>query len=146
MFGAQAADPPLREFRELVKRAGLEAFRKAWRDHPLTRICSHDAEARALVVRMIDRYRGLDLQVRPARAAAGAHSPDLKGLHAPALLINGALDSAERLAAAEELAQRLPQVASMRIAGAAHLPSLDRPHVYNMALRTFLKRHAGNQS
>jgi pimeloyl-ACP methyl ester carboxylesterase len=144
MFGAQSTDPPLREFRELVSRAGLEAFRQAWRDHPLTRICSRDAEARALVVRMIDRYRGLDLQARPTGAEADARSPDVRGLHAPTLLINGALDTAERLAAAEDLARRLPQAASIRIAGAAHLPNLDRPHAYNMGLRTFLKRYAGN--
>jgi pimeloyl-ACP methyl ester carboxylesterase len=138
LFRPQTADLPLEAFRSLVSRYGLEAFRNAWRDHPLTRICSHDASARALVARMIDRYRGLDLQSRPARALS-ASPPDLKRIEAPVLLINGALDSAERLAAAQDLAQRLPHATCVRIDGAAHLPNLDRPQPYNDALLAFLE-------
>jgi 3-oxoadipate enol-lactonase len=145
MFTPQL-DLPLDAFRELAARSGLEAFRNAWRVHPLTQIHSHDVAARDLLARMIDRYRGVDLQAPPARAEPAAPPMDLRQIQAPALLINGALDTEARLRAAEELAGRLPQAACVRIAGAAHLPNLDRPHLYNEALRAFLRRCGGNRS
>jgi pimeloyl-ACP methyl ester carboxylesterase len=146
MFSPHASDLPLGAFRAIVSRDGIEAFRNAWRDHPLTRLWSQDAGARALVARMIDRYRGLDLQRRAAHTRPTAAPQDVKRIRCAALLINGALDSAERLAAAEDLAQRLPHAACVRIAGAAHLPNLDQPRQYNDALLAFVRHCARNQS
>ena len=141
LASTQSADVPLEHFRDLVSRAGVDAFRDAWRRHPLTHIRSTDARAHALIGRMIVRYRGEDLQ-RAAVAGSTFALPDLSRLQAPVLLLNGACDSAERLAAAAELAQRLPHAARVHIRGAAHLANLDQAHLYNEALRGFLQRCA----
>jgi 3-oxoadipate enol-lactonase len=141
----QTADLPIERFRDLVRRGGVDAFRNAWRRHPLTQIRSTDLQARALVARMIARYRGDDLQTAEGAAPTIALS-ELSRLQAPVLLLNGACDSAERLAAAAELAQRLPHAACIQIPGAAHLPNLDQAHSYNEALRSFLQRCALSES
>jgi pimeloyl-ACP methyl ester carboxylesterase len=60
----------------------------------------------------------------------------------PALVINGALDTAARLRAGEALARTLPVAERVVLAGAGHLPNLDDAGAYNEALRSFLRRQS----
>jgi 3-oxoadipate enol-lactonase len=62
---------------------------------------------------------------------------------APALVVVGDDDVADFQAIAERLARELPNAAPLvRIAGAAHLPGLERPDEVAEALLAFLRRHA----
>jgi 3-oxoadipate enol-lactonase len=145
LLSAQSADVPLDHFRELVRSEGLDAFRNVWRRHPLMSLCSDDVRARALLAGMIARYRGADLQAAEPTTRATSLL-ELQRLQKPTLLINGALDSAERLDVGATLASCLPDAASVRIAGAAHLPNLDQADAYNDALRAFLRRCAQSET
>jgi pimeloyl-ACP methyl ester carboxylesterase len=140
-----AASPeiPLDEYRELVAREGMAAFRERWLGHELTQLRSSDESTRALLREIVGRYPGLDLQ-RPADVPA-SDAIDTGGIRAPALVLNGAHDTPERRAAAAELAAAMP-VAELRVVeDAGHLCNLDNPSAYNLLLREFLRRHGDAQ-
>lgn len=137
---AQAAahrqEIPLDHYRELLRREGVEAVRRAWLAHPLMQLHTVDARRRALLHRIIARYPAGDLSAH----APGMPLPraDLRDLQVPTLVINGARDSAARRAAGAELARLLPNARSVAIAGAGHLSNLDRPGAYNRTVIEFL--------
>jgi 3-oxoadipate enol-lactonase len=126
------------EYRRLVAEQGVDAFRRAWRGHPLMRLHSADAEARNLVARMLDRY--------PARDLVGASEPPpppagieaLARFQKPVLVVNGEFDTTIRRRAGEALARALPFAKRVVVPGAGHLPNLDAPRAYNDALRAFI--------
>lgn len=136
------ADLSVDGFRELVRKEGVEAFRRAWRDHPLMRLHSDDAGARASLTRMLERYPARDLlmavggRVPPAGAAA------LSRLVTPALVVNGEHDTPVRLRAGEKLCRTLADAERVVVPGAGHLPNLDNPRAYNDALHAFFCRRA----
>jgi pimeloyl-ACP methyl ester carboxylesterase len=76
--------------------------------------------------------------------AAEEREPDppvvdhLAEIAAPALIIVGTLDQPDAIASAETLAAGIPQATLVRIADAAHLPSMERPDVINRSVRQFL--------
>ena len=128
--------------RALARASGLDAFRRAWRDHPLMRLRIANPQAQALVDRMIARYRGSDA-LRPASAAPAPFDAELLAqLALPVLVVNGEHDAPSRLRAAERLLRALPQAERATIPGAGHLANLDNPPAYNDALRAFLGRQA----
>lgn len=57
---------------------------------------------------------------------------------APALLIVGELDAARTLAQAARLEAALPHARRANIPGAAHLPNMERPEVFNRLVMSFL--------
>src|SRR5262245_56724780 len=59
--GAEIADLPMANFREIATRDGLDAFRRAWSAHPLTQLVTQDAHSHALLARILARYPGRDL-------------------------------------------------------------------------------------
>ncbi len=130
------------EYRRLVAEQGVDAFRRAWRSHPLMRIHSTDAAARELVARMLDRYPAHDL-VSPAESP-----PPPAGIEAlarfpkPVLVVNGEFDTTIRRRAGEALARALPCAERVVVPGAGHLPNLDAPRAYNEALRAFIHRQS----
>jgi pimeloyl-ACP methyl ester carboxylesterase len=60
----------------------------------------------------------------------------------PTLVMVGEEDQLTTPATAEYLAKNIPGAEKVVIAGAGHLTNLERPEVFNSALRTFLGRHA----
>jgi pimeloyl-ACP methyl ester carboxylesterase len=60
------------------------------------------------------------------------------GLTVPVLAVSGALDAADHIAMAERLASLAPGGRAVRIDGAAHFPTLERPAEYNRVLTGFL--------
>jgi pimeloyl-ACP methyl ester carboxylesterase len=134
------ADPelPIAEYRRLMRDGGIEAFRRSWVLHPMTQVRSFDPDVRALVARMLARYRGEDL----LEAQAIQDPPTLESIRRPALLIAGEFDVASRRAAAEAIARRLPCAQVVTIPDAGHLANLDNPLAYGAALSAFLQRHA----
>jgi pimeloyl-ACP methyl ester carboxylesterase len=57
------------------------------------------------------------------------------------LVINGARDTVTRRRAGLALQAALPMAEQAVIPGAAHLPNLDAPRVYNLLMTEFARRH-----
>ena len=100
-----------------------------------------DPEVRDLVRRMVLRSFELQLPVGESAVATWMEPPALERLEAvlaPTLVVVGADDVPDMLAIAELLAERIPNARLERIAGAAHLPSLEQPEAVNRLLLDFL--------
>jgi pimeloyl-ACP methyl ester carboxylesterase len=134
-------DFSLAEYRDLVAARGVDAFRDAWRAHPLMRLYSAGPDAVRLLSCMLARYPARDLaSAEPAPAPADAAA--LARLTVPVLVINGEFETISRRRAADALVRALPEAEHVILQGAGHLPNLDDPDAYNGALRAFLDRRA----
>lgn len=142
--GAGGADEDfsMAEFRRMVAEQGVEAFRRAWRDHPLMRLHTGDAATRRLADRVLDRYPARDLAAAPDAPPAPAGATALARFARPVLIVNGELDTRARHRAGQALARALPAAERIVLPGAGHLPNLDAPDAYNDALRKFVRRQS----
>jgi len=137
---ASADEDALPRFRTLARSKGMEAFRRAWTEHPLTRLVTKEPSAHAALAGMVERYPGrelTDLTVDldpPPRVQPEA-------VRAPALVLTGEFDLPTRARAADSLAARLPAAERVTIPGAGHLANLDNPNLYNQLVGAFLARH-----
>jgi pimeloyl-ACP methyl ester carboxylesterase len=133
-------------YRELVRKQGIDAFRKHWLEHPLMRLYTSEPRAHALVREMVGRYSGQDLVEGKSPPPQGT-SRSLPQLDLPILIINGEHDTSARLDAGAELARALPSAELALIPSAGHLANLDNPGAYNQALDQFLaKSHRAHRS
>jgi pimeloyl-ACP methyl ester carboxylesterase len=136
-------DLPLSEYRGLIAGGDIEAFRRRWASHPLMQLETRAAQPRALLARMIARYRGGDL-LQEMAPSEDRCDRDATSLRTPILIVTGERDLPSRVRAADELAAALPADRAT-IAAARHLPSLDNSLSYNAVVRAFLERHAGSR-
>ncbi len=148
MLAADAAasgqeDVPLAEYRDLIARGDVAAFRGRWLRHPLMRLESRSPRSQALLERMTARYNGDDLLREPGVPPDHWDAALAASLRTPALIVTGAHDLPARVRAADALAAMLPAAERAIIDGAGHLPNLDNPPSYDAILRAFLERHAG---
>jgi 3-oxoadipate enol-lactonase len=134
--GALTDEVPLGEYRALARGGDLAAVRRLWSSHPFTQLATRDPTAQALLAAMLDRYPGNDLL--QASPAAPTLVTDFRALALPILVLNGEHDLASRRAAGAALAAALPNATRRVIAGAAHLPNLDNPSAYTLAVQQFL--------
>ncbi len=99
-----------------------------------------DPAVRARVAEMI--RRSLELARDDPGAEEEALVPDigerLGEIEVPALVVVGELDVSDVLEIADRLERELPDVRRAEIAGAAHLPSLERPDEFNPLVVEFL--------
>ena len=135
-------DFSIAEYRRLVAERGVEAFRQAWRGHPLMRLHGGDASARSLVARLLERYPARDLTCREEPPPPPAGSAALARLRRPVLVVNGQFDTAVRSRAGLAIARALPLSEHATVPGAGHLPNLDAPAAYNDALRAFFQKQS----
>jgi pimeloyl-ACP methyl ester carboxylesterase len=135
-----SSDVPFTEYRALVKAQGIEAFRRAWADHSLATLRTHNEHARRLVCTMLRRYPGVDLLDPVTDIGAPTDPTPVEELRVPALVLNGQHDLESRKLAGRMLAQTLP-CKHVFVRDAGHLPNLDNPDVYNTVIRAFLERH-----
>lgn len=92
---------------------------------------------------IIDLVMEMDLVALPSEsdreeARIGAESPDISRLDLPTLVVVGEHDLPDMRAHSEHLARALTGGPPLVIAGAAHLPSLERPEVFNDELVRYL--------
>jgi pimeloyl-ACP methyl ester carboxylesterase len=127
---------PLELYRSIVGSGGVAALRDAVLRHPLMQLHAQSPAARQALLDSIANYRGLDLLHQVARAVA----PDLRQIHAPTLILNGALDSAERREAGEHLRAMIAGASRVVLQDAGHLALLDAPGPYAAAVGAFLAR------
>jgi 3-oxoadipate enol-lactonase len=134
--GALTHEVPLDEYRALARSGDMAAVRRRWSSHAFTQLATGDATAHALLGAMLARYPGHDLL--QASSAAPTPVSDFRALTLPILVLNGEHDLASRGAAGAALAAALPNAVRRVIAGAAHLPNLDNPSAYALAVHQFL--------
>jgi 3-oxoadipate enol-lactonase len=127
---------PLGLYRQRLESAGGAALRAMILTHPLMQLHSTAPEARAALIESVSHYRGLDLLHSVARAAA----PDLQRISAPTLVLNGALDSADRRQAGQRIAAAIPGASRVELPKAGHLALLDDPSAYAAALIEYLQQ------
>jgi pimeloyl-ACP methyl ester carboxylesterase len=135
------ADLALAGLRHIALREGMAAFRRSWSRHPLARLLTTDPRMHALLARILARYPGRDLLAarEPPREAIDARS--LADIDTPALIINGACDTAVRRRAGARLQTALGAAEYVLIPEAGHLPNLDAPQAYNQLMSGFARRH-----
>ncbi|MBZ4016964.1 alpha/beta fold hydrolase [Streptomyces purpurogeneiscleroticus] len=101
-------------------------------------------EVAAHVHRMM---RGTPPEGAAAALRGRAERPDytalLPRITVPALVVVGSADTYTPLADAQYLHDRLPDSALTVVEGAAHMPNLERPGVFNAALAELLRRSIG---
>ncbi len=139
---AGEGDFSVEEFRRLVRDEGVDAFRRAWRSHPLMKLQTSDAAAHALVEGMLGRYPARDLIEPRSSPVQPVGAPSLERFRKPVLIVNGQFDTRARLQAGEQLQQSLPLAERVLVSDAGHLPNLDNPVAYNAAIQSFLRRQS----
>jgi 3-oxoadipate enol-lactonase len=92
----------------------------------------------AMIVRSYDQQLPVEGEVRAVWPEPSAETR-LGELDVPALLVVGDADRPELVSLAERLVRELPDARLETIAGAGHLPSLERPHELNRLLLDFLQ-------
>jgi 3-oxoadipate enol-lactonase len=128
---------PLARYRSLVQKNGLNAFRREWEQHALMQLHTTDAASRELLRAVVERYPGHDLQ--PDYIDQASTAIEWENLDVPTLVLNGELDSTERLAAGKEISQLMMDARRVLVPGAGHLTNLDNPSFYNDAVAAFLR-------
>ena len=136
------ADLAMDSLRALARSRGIGEFRRAWRAHPLMRLQTGDPAVHALLARILERYRGLDLLDTPPHSVEPFTAAELTGLRVPVLVVNGQFDTESRRQAGDRMQQALPAAERAWVRNAGHLPNLDDPRAYNAALLAFLQRRA----
>jgi pimeloyl-ACP methyl ester carboxylesterase len=132
---------PLERYRHLVSKEGIEAFRREWVAHPLMQLHAGGIESLELLQSILAGYMGKDLLMPQPIGAAGPLGPITPGeISIPTLVLNGELDEGRRLIG-DGLCAALPCAQRAVIAGAGHLPNLDKPREYTEALIQFIERH-----
>jgi pimeloyl-ACP methyl ester carboxylesterase len=131
---------PIGDYRQLVRREGIDAFRLQWLRHPLTRLQTSDPHIRQLLDMIVRRYPGTDLAWSDTAPGTSFDSieDELHGVTMPVLVINGDCDSQQRHATAAAIASLIPNSRHVIVAGAAHLPNMDNAPEYNRLVRQFL--------
>lgn len=128
---------PVAEYREQLRREGIDAFRRTWLEHPYMQLRTSDASARQLLREIVARYTAQDLLMDPRSHRSPLEERDLQRVQVPTLILSGEFDSARRRSIAGQLTQALPNARLQTIAGAGHLAALDAPIVYTRALHDF---------
>jgi 3-oxoadipate enol-lactonase len=123
----------------------VEVSLRAWVDGPRRRPEAVDPAVRALVAEM--QRHAFEVQL-PAGDGAQEELlvPDLAdrldGIEAPTLIVVGEEDFRDVRAIAERLERELPHARIATIAGAAHVPSLERPRQFDELVLPFLREVA----
>ena len=120
--------------------AAVEINLRTWVDGPKRAPEEVDPRVRAKVAEMQRRSFELavaepDAQEQPLVRDVGDR---LGEISAPTLVVVGELDVRDIGVVADRLERELPNVRVFRIAGAAHLPSLERPEEFNELVLGFL--------
>ncbi len=139
--GPAESEVPIEAMRQLVATRGVEAFRTEWLAHPLMRLHEPTAESTALLKNILSNYSAADLADFEARNEENPFGPVAPGdISVPTLVLNGEHDT-NRRRLGDALYAALPDAQRAIIAGAGHLPNLDKPREYNAELTRFTEQH-----
>lgn len=141
-FRYDGSPPPQADALEAADAAGDQALvneleLQIWIDGPYRSAEDVAPGVRALVAEMNAialANEGIGEEMSPARPAAGRTGE----VNAPVLVIHGGLDALRTVAAADFLADKLPDVQRVVMSGLTHLPNMERPEAYNRLVAEFL--------
>jgi pimeloyl-ACP methyl ester carboxylesterase len=128
---------PLDHYRQLLATQGRPAMQVAVLQHPLMQLAFPSQAAQEILERCVGQYSGADLNERSLCMAP----VDPHHIQQPALIVNGAADTAARLQAGSLLqaavtgTQGRAQRVVLRQAG--HLAALDQPNAYCRVISGF---------
>lgn len=112
-----------------------------WLDGPLEENGRVDGEVRELFLEMNGRH--LERPPLPQEEAEDAAYDNVGAIAAPTLLVVGDLDFPHIVERHEELSEDMENAFAVTIEGTAHLPSLERPDLFDPLLLEFLEAVAG---
>lgn len=122
--------------------AAVEANLRMWLAGPRRSLDVIDPAIRELVAEMQrDAFRlqkGHEMQLVPLDPPA---SQRLSEVRVPTLVVTGDEDVPDIHEIAEKLTAEIPGAERATVAGAAHLPNLERPEEFDRIVRGFLRRH-----
>jgi 3-oxoadipate enol-lactonase len=130
-------ETPVAAYRQLLHERGIEALRGELARHPLLQLQTDDVQAQARLAALLARYTGADL------AMEGAPPGDVPAdrftrLPLPVLVLNGELDTAQRLRVGETLALAIPGATRRLVPASRHLACWDNPAAYARLVTEFL--------
>ena len=130
-------ETPLAAYRQLLHERGIEALRGELARHPLLQLQTDDVEARARLAALLARYTGADV------LAEGGLPSDVPAdrfarLGLPVLVLNGELDTAQRLQVGETLALAIPGATRRIVPASRHLACWDNPVAYARLVTEYL--------
>lgn len=149
------AGPSLQAFGEEEERlldagdldGATELNLRTWVDGPLRDADQVDPRVRGQVAEMQRHAFGMTI---PEQVGIERVDPPAIGrlheIHAPTLIVIGALDVVEVIEFSETMAQALPNAQRMTIPGVAHLPSMETPQIFNEAVDQFIRTTTGSRA
>lgn len=132
-----ARELPIDDYRDRIRREGIDAFRRMWLEHPFMQLHTSAPCAHLLLREIAVRYPAWDLLMNEPSPLSLLAERELLRLNVPTLILSGEHDSAQRRSIANRLAQTLPDARLKVLPGAGHLAALDDPGAYVQALRDF---------
>lgn len=128
---------PIDEYRDRIRREGIDAFRRMWLQHPYMQLHTGAPRVHQLLREITGRYPASDLLMNALPDLPLLAERDLRRLNVPTLVLSGEHDSAQRRAIASWFVQALPDARLQVVPGAGHLAALDDPDAYTQALHDF---------
>jgi pimeloyl-ACP methyl ester carboxylesterase len=128
-----------------VERAS-ELQLRLWIDGPFRRPNEVDAAVRRRAAQMnqipVRNFTWAVADMQPTNPLQPPAAQQLHNVHAPTLVMVGALDHPELSRAADVMVAGIAGAQKATVAGAAHIPSMERPAEFNRIVLEFLARNA----
>jgi 3-oxoadipate enol-lactonase len=134
-FGVQ--EIPIDEYRDRIRRDGIDAFRRMWLQHPYMQLHTSAPWAHRLLREMTGRYPATDLLTNALSDLPLLAERDLRRLDVPTLVLSGEHDSAQRRSIASWFVHALSDARLQVVPATGHLAALDDPGTYARALHDF---------
>jgi pimeloyl-ACP methyl ester carboxylesterase len=116
---------------------------RLWIDGPFRQPHEVNATVRQRAAKMnqvaVQNMTWVVADMQPANPLQPPAAQQLHNLHAPALLVTGALDNPEIQRAAEVMAAGIAGAQRATVEGAAHIPSMEKPTEFNRIVLDFLR-------
>ena len=138
-----AFNESIRAVAAALRDGGPDAARAAWLARPFFAPACRDAALAGRLDTIVRDYSWWHWAHRdPRRELEPPALERLAKLHAPTLVIVGALDIADFHVIAERVTQSAPRAERLTLPGIGHLPNMETPAVFNAAVLNFLARRA----
>lgn len=131
-------ETPLAAYRQLLRQRGIEALRGELARHPLLQLQTDDVEAHERLATLLARYTGADLAM-DVGPPGNVPTDRFARLRLPVLVLNGELDTAQRLQVGETLALAIPGATRRVVAASRHLACWDNPAAYAGLVTEFIE-------
>jgi 3-oxoadipate enol-lactonase len=128
---------PIDEYRDRIRRDGIDAFRRMWLQHPFMQLHTSTPGVHQLLREITVRYPASDLLMNALPDLPLLAERDLQRVNVPTLVLSGEHDSAVRRSIASWFVQALRDARLHVVPGAGHLAALDDPGAYTQALHDF---------